>query len=157
MSEQLDINKLLNVSDIPGLTGDNTEIAIYQPLELTKVDSNIEDRAKDLENDYKEVRQNMHYQSQMLFDAAKIFLESAKNADSPRHMEVFAALMGQMTTTNKELLKLHKDMKDITEEKISKAQMKSENEQVFYGSPSKMMQTHGSSFDVTYEKDITDV
>ena len=148
---QVDINSLLDITDIPGINDENLEVS--EPLVLKEVKSNPENRGKDLEDDYVEVRKNMHFQSQMLFDAAQKFLESAKNADSPRHMEVFATLMGQMTTTNKELLKLHKDMKDITEESTNTKTI----EAVYMSSPSDMLEENGSSYDVLYEKQEKEV
>lgn len=144
-NRQVDMNELLDVSEIPGFTGGDV-IPTAPPLELKEVQSNPDDREKDLFSDYKEVRKNMHFQSQMLLDAAKLFLESAKSADSPRHMEVFATLMGQMTTTNKELLKMHKDMKDITEQPASNPQHI--NATFVSSSPMEMMEEFGSSYDV---------
>lgn len=150
MSEQLDITKLLDISELPGIEGE--EVAVYEPLVLKEVKSNPNDRKPDLEDDYSVVRKNMHFQQQMLMDAAKIFLETAKNADSPRHMEVFATLMGQMTTTNKEILKLHKEMKDITDEKVtpstnSPQTTNIENATIFMGSPSDLMDEVGDSYE----------
>lgn len=138
MNELLDMKALMDITDLPGVDGE--EIVVYEPLTLVEVDSNPKDRTNDLESDYVLVRKNMHFQSQMLMDAAKIFLESAKNADSPRHMEVFSTLMGQMTTTNKEILKMHNEMKTITNEQVNVAKpvggtVNIENAQVFLGSP----------------------
>ena len=152
MSDVLDMNELLNITDLPGVDGE--ELVVYEPLELTTVDSNPQNRTVDLEDDYTVVRQNLHFQQQMIFDAAKIFLETAKNADSPRHMEVFSTLMGQMTNTNKEILKLHREMKDITNEQtnVSKDQpapgsVNIQNAQVFLGGPSDLMDQEGDAFD----------
>lgn len=152
MTDQiLDISKMMDIGDLPGLTGE--EIQVYQPLALVDIDSNPKDRSPDLETDYSLVRRNMHYQQQMILDAAKIFLETAKNADSPRHMEVFATLMSQMTNGNKELLKLHKEMKDITAENIgtkgnnSGQSMNIENANIYVGSPTDMMDELGDSYD----------
>ena len=92
---ELNMASLLDIGDLPGITGE--EVVVYEPLQLVEVESNPSNRKPDLENDYTVVRRNMHYQSQMLMDAAKIFLETAKNSDSPRHMEVFSTLIGQMT------------------------------------------------------------
>ena len=145
----LDFKQLLDISDLPGIEGE--EIVVYEPLELQEVSSNPADRKPDLEDDYSIVRKNMHYQSQMLLDAAKIFLETAKNADSPRHMEVFATLMGQMTSTNKEMLKLHKEMKDITNETTSTKgdtpAMNIANANVFMGSPADMLEEYGDTYE----------
>lgn len=146
---ELDISKLMDISELPGISGE--EIQVYEPLQLIDVDSNPQNRTPDLEDDYIIVRKNMHYQQQMLMDAAKIFLETAKNADSPRHMEVFGALMGQMTTTNKEILKLHKEMKDITAEQVStkggSQSVNIEQATVFMGSPSDLMDEVGDSYE----------
>ena len=152
MSDVLDMNELLNITDLPGVDGE--ELVVYEPLELTTVDSNPQNRTVDLEENYTVVRKNLHFQQQMIFDAAKIFLETAKNADSPRHMEVFSTLMGQMTNTNKEILKLHREMKDITNEQtnVSKDQpapgsVNIQNAQVFLGGPSDLMDQEGDAFD----------
>lgn len=152
MTDQiLDITKMMDIGDLPGLTGE--EVQVYQPLELVVVESNPKDRSPDLEDDYKIVRRNMHYQQQMMLDAAKIFLETAKNADSPRHMEVFATLMSQMTNGNKELLKLHKEMKDITSENVGtkggngQQGMNIENANIYVGSPTDMMDELGDSYE----------
>lgn len=151
----LDMNELLSIDDLPGIDGE--EVVVYQPLELKTIESNPKERTIDLENDYTVVRKNLHFQQQMLMDAAKIFLESAKNADSPRHMEVFATLMGQMTTTNKELLKLHNEMKNITDERIGtknpngeqpqQGNVNIQNAQVFLGSPTDLMDNIGDAFE----------
>lgn len=156
MSDQLDMGKLLDITDLPGLDGE--EIAPYEPLQLIPVESNPQNRTPDLEDDYSVVRKNMHFQSQMLMDAAKIFLETAKNADSPRHMEVFSTLMGQMTTTNKELLKMHKEMKEITNESVStkgagNQAMNIQNATVFVGSPTDMMDEFGDAYEAQEKRE----
>lgn len=151
MSEVLDMSKLLDIDSLPGIEGE--EIPVYEKLELVEVKSNPNDRKPDLEDDYSVVRKNLHFQQQMLMDAGKIFLETAKNADSPRHMEVFATLMGQMTATNKEILKLHKEMKEITDEKVDtkgkggQQTTNIENATIFMGSPSDLMDEIGDSYE----------
>lgn len=153
MTDELNMHDLLDITDLPGVDGE--ELVVYEPLELKEVESNPNNRTVDLEDDYTVVRRNLHFQQQMLFDAAKIFLESAKNADSPRHMEVFSTLMGQMTNTNKELLKLHNEMKNITNEQtnVSKGdqpsgnQVNIQNAQVFLGGPADLMEQEGDAFD----------
>lgn len=152
MTDELNMHDLLDITDLPGVDGE--ELVVYEPLELKEVASNPNNRTVDLEDDYTVVRRNLHFQQQMIFDAAKIFLESAKNADSPRHMEVFSTLMGQMTNTNKELLKLHNEMKNITNEQtnVSKGEQPSgqvniQNAQVFLGGPADLMEQEGDAFD----------
>lgn len=150
------MTELLDLTDLPGVDGE--EVVVYKPLELIEVESNPQNRTPDLEDDYTIVRKNMHFQQQMLMDAAKIFLETAKNADSPRHMEVFSTLMGQMTNTNKEILKLHKEMKDITSEQVSvnkgnggegSGNLNIQNAQVFFGSPTELMGEIGDAFEAS--------
>lgn len=141
--EQVDINELLDISKIPGFES-GAEISPYEKLELVDIASHPSERSIDLDDDYSNVRKSLYYQNQMLLDAAKIFLESAKNSDSPRHMEVFSTLMGQMTITNKELVKLHKDMRDITDEKPSG---NSNPQELRYSSPTDRMKKFGSSYD----------
>lgn len=145
MDKQVDINELLDVSKIPGFDSGDV-IPAYEPLELRDVKSNPENRYVDLETDYTTVRQNLYYQQQMLLDAAKIFLETAKNSESPRHMEVFSALMGQMTVSNREMIKVHKDMRDITDEKTANDQNQTQQHQ-YFSSPADRMKRFGSSFD----------
>jgi hypothetical protein len=63
--------------------------------------------------------------------------------------------MGQMTNTNKELLKLHNEMKNITNEQtnVSKGdqpsgnQVNIQNAQVFLGGPADLMEQEGDAFD----------
>ena len=47
--EGLDINKLLDISDLPGIDGE--EIKVYEPLQLVEVKSNPQNRTPDLEDD----------------------------------------------------------------------------------------------------------
>lgn len=111
MNEILDFNSLKDLSGIDGLSGE--DVQVYAPLVLVEPTSNPNNRKIDQDSDYELVRRNMHYQTQMMMDMAKIALENAKNADSPRMVEVFSQLMGQMTTTNKEIIKMHKEMKEL--------------------------------------------
>ncbi|UOX40541.1 terminase small subunit [Aeromonas phage GomatiRiver_11] len=109
---ELDMMSLKDLGGIEGMTGE--DVTVYEPLVLQAPVSDANNRKNDQDDDYALVRRNLHFQSQMLLDMAKIALENAKNAESPRHVEVFATLMGQMTTTNKEMLKMHKEMMEIT-------------------------------------------
>lgn len=139
MSE-LNMNELLSFDGMPGLEEEQLE-RVHPPLVLREVASNPENRSVDIQNDYSAVRKNMHFQSQMIMDMAMIALENAKNAESPRHVEVFATLMGQMTHANKELLRIHKDMKDITDESMVVNQPTEAGEgQVWYGSPEDLIE-----------------
>ncbi|WJZ28061.1 terminase small subunit [Serratia phage 92A1] len=147
-----DAQALMDISDIPGFNTDETPV--YEPLVLSEVVSNPNDRKPDLEDDYIIVRRNMHHQAEMLMDAAKVMLETSKNSDSPRHMEVFATLMGQVTSTNKEMLKVHKEMKEITNETTNTKSGATNNIEtaIFMGSPSDMLEEFGDTYDVRAEQ-----
>lgn len=146
---ELDMSELLNVDDLPGL---ENEVAIVEPLELVARESNPTNRNVDLGEDYSNVRQMLYFQQQMLMEAAKVSLEQARGSEAPRVMEVFATLMGQMTSTNKELLRIHKDMKDITSEqtKVEGAGKQTQHitaTNVFVGTPNELMNQVGSQYD----------
>lgn len=145
---ELDMSELLNVDNLPGL---ENEVAIVEPLELVARESNPTNRNVDLGEDYSNVRQMLYFQQQMLMEAAKVSLEQARGSEAPRVMEVFATLMGQMTSTNKELLRIHKDMKDITSEQTKvEAGKQTQNitaTNVFVGTPADLMGKVGSQYD----------
>ncbi|MGL5306494.1 MAG: terminase small subunit [Aeromonas veronii] len=163
---ELDVNELMTIGDFPGLA-DGIEDAVVpvEPLQLVSTESNPANRAMDLSDDYKNVRNMLYFQQQMLMEAAKVSLESARTSEAPRTMEVFATLMGQMTTTNKELLRIHKDMKDITSEQtktdpgsgssVGTQTITAQN--VFLGTPAELMAQVGSQYDSPKKKviDIT--
>lgn len=147
----LDMNNLLTMGDLPGAMA--TEVAVVEPIELKSTDSNPTNRTVDLSEDYCNVRNMLYFQQQMLMEAAKVSLESARVSEAPRTMEVFATLMGQMTTTNKELLRIHKDMKDITSEQTTAGKASATPAQnitaqnVFVGTPADLMNQVGSQYD----------
>lgn len=145
----LDMKSLTSFAGLglPGTFEDSSDTVNYEPLELVPVESNPEDHNRDLIKDYETARQNIHYQNQMLMNVAEIFLEIAKNSESPKFLQAFTGLMTQMNNTNKELLNIHKDMKKITEANSTKKQenqpttapVNIQNATVFMGSPSDLM------------------
>lgn len=143
----LDMNALKSFDSLglPGSFDAEEERVSYDPLVLTPVESHPEDRSLDLQRDYDEARRAIHYQNQMMMDAAKIYLELAKNSESPRFLQAFNGLMQQMSNNNKDLLNIHKDMKKITETPQAKKQetptapVNIQNANVFMGSPSDLM------------------
>lgn len=138
----LDMNQLLSFDGLPG-TFEN-DIVAHEPLQLIPVDSNPENRAADLVTDYAQARRTIHYQNQMLMDAAKIYLELAKNTESPKMLQAFTGLMQQMNTATREFMNLHKEMKAITEQKTETNQPKQaapviQANNVFVGSASDLL------------------
>lgn len=160
---ELDVNSLMEFGDLPGLaTNDTTEVVTVEPINLISKKSNPLNRNIDLSEDYSTVRTMLYFQQQMLMEAAKVSLESARTSEAPRTMEVFATLMGQMTATNKELLKMHREMRDITSEHTKTESptggTSSQNitaQNVFLGTPAELMNRVGSQYDSPKIIDIT--
>lgn len=109
---------LIDGLDLPGCI-EADEPDAYSPPEIKEITSNPGERVKDLESDYSTVRDNAHFQQQLLRAAALKAFENANMSDAPRMMEVFATLMTQMTNNNKQILDIQKQMKDITQQSIA--------------------------------------
>lgn len=153
--ENFNMQELLSLDNIQG-SAEGEEMVVYEKLELIPVVSNPKDRQEDLESDYTKAREIANFQTQMLMDMAQIALHNAKNSDSPRHVEVFTGLMNQLTASNMAMMKIHKEMKEITDEKTTTGNddkpkgnsgMNIENATVFVGSPTELMQQRGSAYD----------
>ena len=90
--------------------------------EPVKVDlSKFPDRKKmDQRKDYGEVRENL----KEIIDNSKIamdgILKVASESDSPRAFEVVSQLLKTATEANKELLDVHKQMKDLEKDETKK-------------------------------------
>ena len=89
---------------------------------LNKVDlSKFPDRKKmDQRKDYSEVRENL----KDVIDNSKVaidgILKVASESDSPRAYEVVSQLLKTATEANKELLDVHKQMKDLEKDETKK-------------------------------------
>lgn len=153
--EEFSVKQLLDLENLPGAeTGE--EMVVYEKLELVDVESHPADRKPDLEEDYALARKTAHYMDQMIMDMAQIALHNAKNSESPRHVEVFTTLMNQLNNSNQGLMKIHKEMREITEETTKPGsekgngggnEMNIENATVFVGSPTELMQKYGSAYE----------
>lgn len=154
----------LSLDNLPGAVEGSEEVVVYEKLELQEVPSHPSDRTEDLEKDYSTARQTAHYMNQMIMDMAEIALHNAKNSESPKHVEVFTSLMNQLNVSNMSLVKIHKEMKEITEEKTAtksndkpeSPNMNIENATVFVGSPTELMQKVGSAYDSNSNKPAID-
>ena len=67
--------------------------------------------------DFQYARENLYNLIERGQDGLEELLEIAKASQHPRAFEVVQQTIGQLTTTNKELLNLHKIKKDIKAEK----------------------------------------
>lgn len=154
--EGLNLQELLNIDSLPGSVETGEDVVVYEKLELVDVQSHPADRKPDLEEDYSLARKTAHHMNQMIMDMAEIALHNAKNSESPRHVEVFTSLMNQLNVSNIGLMKIHKEMREITEEKTTTTgtekpagggEMNIENATVFVGSPTELMQKYGSAYE----------
>ncbi|QJI10794.1 terminase small subunit [Buttiauxella phage vB_ButM_GuL6] len=152
--ENLNLQELLNIDALPGGVESGEDVVVYEKLELKPVESHPADRKPDLEEDYSLARRTAHYMNQMIMDMAEIALHNAKNSESPRHVEVFTGLMNQLNSSNMGLMKIHKEMREITEEKTTTTptdktneKVNIENATVFVGSPTELMQKYGSAYE----------
>lgn len=123
MKDENPLENALNIepNDVRKTTPDvsDTDIARREPV---KVDlSKFPDRKKmDQRKDYGEVRENL----KEIIDNSKIamdgILKVASESDSPRAFEVVSQLLKTATEANKELLDVHKQMKDIEKDETKK-------------------------------------
>lgn len=159
-----DPTSLMDISGLPGMNFDESMPVVYEPTVLEPVESNPKDRTIDLEADYSKVREMLYQQNQMLMAMGTIALENAKNSESPRHVEVFAGLMGQIRDTAKSIIAVHKDMQAITNEVTKtkstdsgeKPTMNIENATVFMGTPAELMALEGSQMEAQSTSKVID-
>ena len=88
---------------------------------------------KDLGDDYSVVRGNLQSIIEKGNEAIDGILEVASEGESPRAYEVVAQLIKNVSDANKDLIELHKKMKDITKEETAK-NVKTTNNAIFVGS-----------------------
>ena len=70
----------------------------------------------DEDTDFQYARENLYNLIERGQDGLEELLEIAKQSEHPRAFEVVGQMIDKLTTTNKELLNLHKTKKDITSE-----------------------------------------
>jgi hypothetical protein len=141
--------KYLNVDSVPGIDEDFDEASL-EPFVIVPTSSDITRREADIATDYAKVRANMDAQQQMLMEAAKIALETARNGQHPKQMEVFATLMDKMTTLNTKIISVHKEVADISkniEPTTPNAGTSITAENVFIGSTADLMEAVGTQQD----------
>ena len=86
--------------------------------EITKVERVVPAITDDdSETDFQYARENLYNLIERGTDGLEELLEIAKQSEHPRAFEVVQQTIGQLTTTNKELLNLHKTKKDMSTEK----------------------------------------
>ena len=89
------------------------------------------DVPQDVDNDYKYARENLYGVIEKGTDALDSLLDLAKASEHPRAFEVVSQLLKTSTEANKELLDVHKQMKDLEKDETVK---KVTNNAFFVGS-----------------------
>ena len=92
-----------------------SEKSEIEPLKETAIEKPTEDKEKD----YRSVRGNLHSIISKGNEAIDGILEVAHEGDSPRAYEVAAQMIKTVADCNKDLLELHKKMKDLDKEEIN--------------------------------------
>ena len=72
---------------------------------------------RDEDTDFQYARENLYNLIERGQDGLEELIEIAKQSEHPRAFEVVGQMIDKLTTTNKELLNLHKTKKDIQVEK----------------------------------------
>ena len=92
-----------------------SEKSEIEPLKETAIEKPTEDKEKD----YRSVRGNLHSIISKGNEAIDGILEVAHEGDSPRAYEVAAQMIKTVADCNKDLLELHKKMKDLKKEETN--------------------------------------
>ena len=120
-------DKLNDLLELP------SDIAIAkEPLERKIVNSD----ENDLDNDYKYARENMYNIIERGQDAIDELLQDARDSGNARMYEVVGQLIKTVGEQNKDLVNLHKQVKDITNEQ--KASPNNVTNALFVGSTAEL-------------------
>ena len=104
--------------------------------EITKVERVVPAITDDdSETDFQYARENLYNLIERGTDGLEELLEIAKQSEHPGAFEVVQQTIGQLTTTNKELLNLHKTKKDMRTEKGGPTSV---NNNLFVGSTAEL-------------------
>ena len=87
-----------------------------------------------LENDYTDVRDNLKDIIDKGTTAIDGILSVASEGESPRAYEVVSQLIKSVSEANKDLISLHKQIKDIKKEDVTLNQHNTTNQSIFVGS-----------------------
>ena len=103
--------------------------------EITKKqETPLAKQKEDADKDYGSVRGNLYSIISKGNEAIDGILEVAQEGDSPRAYEVTAQMIKTVAEANKDLMDLHKKMKDIKKEEIVNNQNNTTNNAIYVGS-----------------------
>ena len=135
-------------------------------IEVKKIeDAPLAKSIDDADKDYNSVRSNLYSIISKGNDAIDGILEVATEGDSPRAYEVAAQMIKTVAEANKDLLDLHKKMKEIRKEENNTNYNNTTNQSIFVGSTKDLQELvnqsrsasrrieHDDIVDVEIEKD----
>ncbi len=130
-------------------------------LELKKPTEITTTKETDLNVDYKQVRRNLKDLISTGNGAIDGILNVASEGEHPRAYEVAAQLIKVVSDTNKELIDLHKKVKDIQKDDVKLTQNNTTNNAIYVGSTNELQslinQGRSSAKRIdTVEEDIID-
>ena len=96
---------------------EETLVVVEKPSEAS--DIVLSDKIKDVEKDYTSVRQNLKEIINKGNGAIDGILAVASEGDSPRAYEVAAQMIKTVAEANKDLMELHKKVKEISKEETN--------------------------------------
>ena len=108
----------------------------YNEKEIQKTEQKaIKPYEPELNKDYRDVRSNLHH----IIDSGQVAIDGilrvASEGESPRAYEVVSQLIKSVSEANKDLISLHKQMKDIKKEEVDSQQAQNiTNNTLFVGS-----------------------
>jgi len=119
----------------------------------------IEVNAEDSEKDYWLVRKNMKELIKQGEDAIDGILNVAIQGDAPRAYEVAAQMIKTVSEVNKDLMELHKKVKEIKREDINLNQHNTTNQSIYVGSTSDLQDliNQERSRKKAITKDVTEI
>jgi hypothetical protein len=115
-----------------------TEILIPKNIQEFSIKKTVEDKTNDLDKDYDIVRNNLQDIISRGSEAIEGILMVASESQNPRAYEVVSQLIKSVSEANKELISLHKEMKEIKKDVIRGPS--TVNNSIFVGSTKDLQQ-----------------
>lgn len=133
MNENKFEQNMNEIFDLP-----ETEIVIPKNIQEITVKKVSEDKTNDLDRDYDTVRSNLQDIISRGSEAIEGILMVANESQNPRAYEVVSQLIKSVSEANKELISLHKEMKEIKKDVVRGPS--TVNNSIFVGSTKELQQ-----------------
>jgi len=138
MSKKKKVNERISDAEII----DTEIVEEAKPKEIVRVPDPQKASIKQvhLEKDYTDVRDNLKLIIDKGTNAIDGILTIADEGEAPRAYEVVSQLIKTVSDANKDLIGLHKQMKEIKKEEINLHQHNTTNQSIFVGSTKELQQ-----------------